>query len=668
MNRTAPLPDLKDWHFSIDFEGIAWAIFDRQGESMNSLGRRPLEELGSIVETMEELAAKREVKGLVLMSGKDNFIAGADIREFDGFDTVAKVKEILRPPLELLDRLEALPVPVVAAIHGYCLGGGLELALACHYRIADRDDDTRIGFPEVKLGIFPGLNGTVRAIRQAGPIDAMTMMLTGKLLRPSQARAIGIVDQLVPSRRGLRWAGRKAVLKNRRSKAPAWWKRLMLKEPLRGFLAKKMRAKTAAKVREDHYPAPFRLIDLFQTYGGDLAEMKRAETEAFAPLMVSDTARNLRRVFKLSEMLKDEAPKQAKDRRGFKPLRVHVIGAGTMGADIAAWCVVSGMQASLQDLDPKQIDSALSRAKRLFKKQLRGKRQQDAAESRLIADPQGLHLPRADVVIEAIVEKLEAKQALFGNIEPKLKPGAVLATNTSSLKLEDIAQGLSDPGRLVGLHFFNPVPQLPLVEVVRGAGTRDDEIGKACLFVTAINKMPLIVKSCPGFLVNRVLAPYMMEAVRQYETGEPRDKIDQAAVKFGMPMGPLELMDMVGLDICNHVGETLGLAPEGETVLSRLVKEGKLGKKTGEGFYVWKDGRPEREEAVYDNDELDRLAQVLIKPMLDEAVRARDEHVVADADLVDAGVIFGTGFAPFRGGPLHYLETRSQAPSSAAAA
>jgi 3-hydroxyacyl-CoA dehydrogenase/enoyl-CoA hydratase/3-hydroxybutyryl-CoA epimerase len=511
----------------------------------------------------------------------------------------------------------------------------------------------------VKLGIFPGLNGTVRAIQAAGPLDAMTAMLTGKMLRPASAKAMGLVDQLVPTWHNLKWAARKAVLQKRRSKGAPWWKKAMLKQPVRGMLAKQMRAKTAAKVREEHYPAPFRLIDLFERYGDDPARMKTAETEMFAPLMASETSRNLRRVFKLSEMLKDAAPKN-----GFKPRKVHVIGAGTMGADIAAWCVVSGMQASLQDLDAEQIKKGQARAKKLFKKRLRGKTAIDSAVARLIADPDGKHIKHADVIIEAIVEKLDVKQKLFRDLETKAKPGAVLATNTSSLKLEDIAEPLKDPGRLVGLHFFNPVAQLPLVEVVRGEGTRDEEIGKACRFVTAINKLPLIVKSCPGFLVNRVLAPYMMEAVRLYQEGQPREKIDQAALKFGMPMGPMELMDMVGLDICNKVGEELDLAPKSsdgksDNVLAALVKQGKLGAKTGEGFYVWENGKPKRDDAKYEDAELARLGRELTKPLLDEAERAEADKIVEDADHVDAGVIFGTGFAPFRGGPLHYRKTES---------
>jgi 3-hydroxyacyl-CoA dehydrogenase/enoyl-CoA hydratase/3-hydroxybutyryl-CoA epimerase len=661
------LPHLKDWTFSVDFEGIAWAIIDRDGESMNSLGRRPTEELGDIVTALEQAQAG-EVRGLVLLSAKDSsFIAGADIREFESFDTEEKITDAVKQTIELFDRIEKLPMPVVVAIHGYCLGGGLELALACDWRIADRDEGTRLGFPEVKLGIFPGLNGTVRAIQAAGPLDAMTAMLTGRMLRPTAARAMGLIDQLVPSRHNLRWAARKAVLQKRRSKGAPWWKKLMAKQPVRGMLAKQMRTKTAAKVREEHYPAPFRLIDLFERYGDDPAGMKRAETEMFAPLMASETSRNLRRVFALSEMLKDAAPKD-----GFKPRKVHVIGAGTMGADIAAWCVVSGMQASLQDLDNEQIEKALHRAKKLFKKRLRGKTAFDSGVARLVADPEGKQIKHADVIIEAIVERLDVKQKLFADLETKAKPGAVLATNTSSLKLEDIAKPLKDPGRLVGLHFFNPVSQLPLVEVVRGKGTREDEIGKACAFVTAINKLPLIVKSCPGFLVNRVLAPYMMEAVRLYQEGQPREKIDQAALKFGMPMGPMELMDMVGLDICNKVGEELDLAPKAEgasdNMLASLVKQGKLGKKTGEGFYVWEDGKPKRDGATFNDAALARLGGELIKPLLDEAARAEADKVVEDADHVDAGVIFGTGFAPFRGGPLHYRKSKDANAADKAAA
>ena len=651
------MTQLKDWRFSVDREGIAWAIFDREGESANALGRRPLEELGVIVEHVESRARTGEIKGLVFMSGKaKNFIVGADIREFDALDTETKVIEAIRPVNAMLDRIERMPVPVVCAIHGACVGGGLELALACHYRIATRDDSTRVGFPEVKLGLFPGFNGTARSIRQVGPLTAMQNMLTGSLLRAPVARALGYIDELVNNRHQLRWAARKAVLQRRKSKPAGLFKSVLAKWPIRGLLAKKLRTETAKKVREDHYPAPFRLIDLFETHGGNLEALKHAETRAFAPLMVSPTARNLCRVFRLMEMLKDQAPKDL----GWKPLRVHVIGAGTMGADIAGWCVASGMEVSLQDISPEQIKKGIEAQEKLFARKFKTKAQRDAAKARLIADPQGRNIGRADVVIEAVVEKLEVKQEVFKSIEHKLKPGAVLATNTSSIMIEDIARPLSDPGRLIGLHFFNPVSRMPLVEVVRGEASREEELKKGAAFVTAIDKLPLIVKSVPGFLVNRVLAPYLTGAMQRLQAGEEKEKIDEAARTFGMPMGPIELADTVGLDVCAHVGRILNFG-EGGTELDRMVSQGKLGKKSGEGFYVWKDGKPQKADKTYDKAELERLGRELVAPLIAECERCRDEGVVASADLIDAGVIFGTGFAPFRGGPLHYKATEAAA-------
>ena len=659
----ADVSKLKDWRYEIDFEGIAWAIFDREGESMNTLGRRPTEELAAIVAATEEAGSNGKARGLIIMSAKDNFIAGADIREFDQLDSPSKVEEAIRTTTQILNRIERMEIPVVAAINGFCLGGGLELAMACHYRIATRHEGTRLGLPEVKLGIFPGLNGTVRSIKLAGAMDAMSIMLTGRMLRAPAARAMGLVDQLAPSHFNLRWAARKAVLQKRRSKGAPLWKRLMSHNPIRGLLARQMRQKTAAKVREEHYPAPFKLIDLFEEYGGDPTRMATAETRAFAPLMVSDTARNLRRVFGLSELLKDEAPKD-----GFAPQRVHVIGAGTMGGDIAAWCVVCGFEVSLQDLTMEQIKPALGRAKKLFRKRLRKKLAVDAAMARLIPDPEGKHVTRADVVIEAIVEKLDIKQKLFKELEPKLKPDAVMATNTSSLNIEDIAKPLADPGRLIGLHFFNPVPQLPLVEIVRGKQSRSAEIAKGSAFATAIKKFPLVVKSGPGFLVNRVLAPYLMEAMKRYQDGEMREKIDEAALKFGMPMGPLELSDVVGLDVCLHVAEIIGLKAPAGNALERLVKEGKLGKKSGQGFYKWENGKPQREETSFDQEALAELGRELVKPLIDECEKCLQENVVKNADHVDAGVIFGTGFAPFRGGPLHYRASIEGTRDSAAKA
>jgi len=658
------LPDLKHWRFDIDVDNIAWAWFDTDGQRMNTLGREPVEELAQIISTVEDAAQRGDVKGVVFISAKpNNFIAGADIGEFDALRTEKDVEDVINPVIELFNRVERLKVPAVAAINGYCLGGGLEFAMACHYRIATREEGTRIGLPEVKLGIIPGLNGTVRMLQLAGPIAGMQAMLTGKMLRPGAARGMGVVDQLVPSHVELPWTARKAVLQKRKSKGGAWWKRIITKSPARGYLANRMRKETEKKARPDHYPAPYKLIDLFERHGGDPQRMASAESRTFVPLMISETSRNLRRVFRLQEMLKDQAPKSR-----FKPLRMHVVGAGTMGGDIAAWGVYSGMEVSLQDQTQEQVNKALGRAKQLFKKRMRSSRDVDVAMKRLISDVPGEHVKRADVVIEAIVENLDAKQKLFADLEKQLKPGAVLATNTSSLQIESIAETLQDPGRLIGLHFFNPVEKMPLVEIVQGEQSRADEVEKGAAFVNHIGKLPLIVKSCPGFLVNRVLAPYLLGSIGRMQEGTPKEKLDAAAEKFGMPMGPIELADVVGLDVCMNVNETLGSGPAQDSDLGRLVAAGKLGKKTGQGFYTWDKGKAQKAGTDYDEAELERLGEEMLKPLIDECERVLEDGIVANADLVDAGVIFGTGFAPFRGGPLHYRRSRDKAGENTAQA
>lgn len=652
------LPDLKHWQFSIDFDEIAWAIFDQDGASTNTFGAETGHELEQIVAAAEEAARNGEARALIFLSGKEkSFIVGADIREFEALTTIKDVEDVVQKMTGIFDRIERLPIPVICGIHGFCLGGGLEFAMSCHYRIATRDDATRIGLPEVKLGIIPGLHGTVRMTKLAGAIAGMGAMLTGRMLRAGAARGMGLVDQLAPGRQELRWACRKAAINKRHTKGPSLMKRAQSLPGVRSLLASRMRKATAAKVREEHYPAPFRLIELFEQHGGDPKAMAAAETQVFAPLMISDTSRNLRRVFHLSELLKNEAPKDVA-----KPLRAHVIGAGTMGGDIAAVCVMSGMEVSIQDTSADAIDKALDRAKQLFKKRLRSKGEVNKAVARLLADTSGHYLRRADVVIEAIIEKLEIKQQLFKSIEMVVRPSAILATNTSSLRIDDIAATMKDPGRLIGLHFFNPVPQMPLVEVVRGEKSREDEIRRGCAFVTAIGKFPLITKDSPGFLVNAVLSPYLFGAIKRLDADENPVKIDKAAEKFGMPMGPIELADAVGLDICKYVAEILGYEVPENSKLAALVKEGKLGKKSGQGFYTWVKGKAQKNVAAIsdppskepDKAELEALGRELIAPLIDACEKALADGVVADADHVDAGVIFGTGFAPFRGGPLHY--------------
>jgi len=322
-----------------------------------------------------------------------------------------------------------------------------------------------------------------------------------------------------------------------------------------------------------------------------------------------------------------------------------------MGGDIAAWCALRGMSVTLQDLDMNRIKPALERGRALFKKRLKKRFEVDTAMLRLQADPDGKGVARADVVIEAVVEDLAIKRQIFAELETEIKPGAILATNTSSIELERIAEGLSDPSRLIGLHFFNPVAQLPLVEVIRSRFNSEEEIGKGAAFAVAVGKSPVVVKSAPGFLVNRVLMPYMLGAVERVEAGESPELLDAAAVAFGMPMGPIELMDTVGLDVGQSVATELGHAvPEGSR-FAELVRRGKLGRKSGQGFYKWSDGKAQKGETPAHAD-LAGLGRELVRPLVDTTEVVLAEGVVANADLADIGVILGTGFAPFLGGPL----------------
>jgi len=637
-----------NWRFEIDVEKLGWLTIDTPG-SVNTLSRAALAELEKLVARFEELIATDELVGVVLLSSKaSGFIAGADISEFDAMADFAVLPDQLRRTHVLFQRIEDLKAPVVAGIHGFCLGGGLELALACHYRIAVNDEKTRIGFPEVNLGIFPGFGGSGRSLRQAGPIDAMQIMLTGRLLRAGQARRMGLVDKLVRHRDNLRWEARKAVQQHRHSTVYGWKGELMTLRPIRTYLSTKMREQAGKKARPEHYPAPYALIDNFEKHGDDWREMIRAETDAFVPLMGSDTATNLRRVFFLQEGLKKQG-----GRGNAKPKfsRVHVVGAGVMGGDIAAWCALRGFSVTLQDLDLERIKPALGRAKTLFKKRLKTATEVNAAVARLEADPAGKGVGRADVIIEAAFESLEVKQKIFAELEPRAKPDAILATNTSSIALEKIAAGLPHPKRLVGLHFFNPVAQLPLVEVIRSTYNSDAEIAKGCAFALAIGKSPVVVKSAPGFLVNRVLMPYMLAAVERVEKGESKELLDAAAVAFGMPMGPIELMDTVGLDVGRSVAEELGQPVPPGSKFAALVAEKKLGRKTGQGFYAWEKGKAVKSPPPAHAD-LAGLGRELVKPLVDATEMVVANGVVESPDLADIGVILGTGFAPFLGGPM----------------
>ena len=643
------MPAMTNWRFEVDVENIGWLTIDTPNAPVNMLSSVATTELETALLRVDDLVASGEVVGLVIQSGKDSgFIAGADVSEFDAMSDPSILPQVLKRAHAVMDRVENMKAPVIAAIHGFCLGGGLELALACHYRIAVNDDRTRVGFPEVNLGIFPGFGGTGRSIRQAGPVEAMQAMLTGRMIKASAAKRMGLVDKLVRHRDSLHWEARRAVLQKRRAGPAPFIERVMAWGPIRQQIVTRMRAETSKKVRKEHYPAPFALIDLFERHGDSWRTMVDAEAGSFVPLMATDTARNLRRVFFLSESLK-KLGLRGKEKPSFA--RVHVIGAGVMGGDIAAWCALRGLGVTLQDLDMERITPALTRAKSLFKKRLRDRTAVNSALARLEADPTGKGIARADVIIEAVVENLEIKKKIFADVESKAKVDAILATNTSSIELERIAEGLKDTSRLIGLHFFNPVAQLPLVEVIRSGYNVDADVARGASFALAIGKSPVLVKSAPGFLVNRVLMPYMLAAVERVEKGESKELIDAAAVAFGMPMGPIELMDTVGLDVGASVARELGQAVPETSRFASLVAQNKLGRKTGEGFYKWVDGKAQKGEVPVHND-LAGLGRELVKPLVDTTEVVVGEGVVASADLADIGVILGTGFAPFLGGPM----------------
>jgi 3-hydroxyacyl-CoA dehydrogenase/enoyl-CoA hydratase/3-hydroxybutyryl-CoA epimerase len=627
---------MKHWQLIREDGDIVVAVLDKAGESANSLSAEVMSEFAQILNQLDI----HQPKGLIVRSGKAaGFIAGADIGEFSQLDTPEQGRALVERGWNLFNRLAAVPYPTLALVRGHCLGGGLELALACRYLLAVDEPGTKMGLPEVMLGIFPGWGGMLRLPQRVGPTAALDMMLTGKTLDAKRARNQGLADDCVPPR-GMEMAARQLLLSNTPRRSLPLLQRL-LNASLKGVVASGARKQVAKKARPEHYPAPYAIIDFWQKYDGNAL----AAPEVVDRIISSPTAKNLLRVFHLQERLKAFG----KDSE-FTARHVHVVGAGVMGGDIAAWCALRGLTVTLQDQSLERIAPALKRAHALFVKKLREPLKVRAAFDRLIPDVAGAGVAHADVVIEAIFENVEAKHALFRTIEPQLKPTAVLASNTSSLKLEDLRTVLERPQRLVGIHFFNPVAMMPLVEVVEADGADPAAVRAACAFVRQIDKLPLPVRSAPGFLVNAVLAPYMLAAMRAVDEGIAPATVDQAMLAFGMPMGPIELADTVGLDIAMAAGRQLA---DGEPprCLQERIERGQLGKKNGQGFYRWVDGKVEKAGAA--NVPAD-LAERLIAPLVARTQGLVDEEVVADADLADAGVIFGTGFAPFSGGPLNW--------------
>jgi 3-hydroxyacyl-CoA dehydrogenase/enoyl-CoA hydratase/3-hydroxybutyryl-CoA epimerase len=629
-------------------EETALLTIDVAGQSANVLSRDVMEEFDRILSEI----ANRGVQGLIICSGKTSgFAVGADIGAFEHVTDAAHAAELARMGQSVLDRLPGFSFPSVALIHGFCLGGGLELALACTYRVAHDDPATRFGLPEVRLGIHPGFAGTVRLPRLIGHVAALDLMMTGRSLGAQAARRLGLVDDVVAERHVL-YAAQSFLRRRPPSRRAPWSRRLPGFRPLRPLIARSLERRAHAQADADHYPAPYRILDLWRRRAS-----AEEEAASLGELLVGRTSRNLVHVFLLGEELKRRGRARRHDIE-----RVHIVGAGTMGADIATWAAARGFNVTLQDRTPEILAQAVAHAHRFFQRRFKQPRQIQAALDRLVPDLAGRGARRADLVIEAIVENLDAKCALFRGIEQVAKPDAVLATNTSSIPLESIAQSMRDPTRLLGLHFFNPVTRMQLVELVRGQRTATEPLNRARAWTAAIDRLPLDVKSSPGFLVNRVLTPYLLEAVKLLEEGVSAAAIDKAAVDFGMPMGPIELADTVGLDICLSVAETLS-GPLGVPVppeLREFVAQGRLGKKTGYGFYRYDaKGRPRRVRRS-SGGRLPRhlpIMERLVLRLLNEAMVCLREEIVGGPNAVDAGMVYGTGFAPYLGGPMRYAES-----------
>ena len=639
------------WKLARDDHDIAWLLLDKQDTNANVLSESVLTELGEVVGELESSLPR----GLILRSTKaSGFCMGADITEFSKLTSETGVVDKLTGAHEVVDRLEALMCPTVAVIHGSCLGGGLELALACDYRLAV--PGARLGFPEIQLGLHPGLGGTDRLTSLVDPVEAMTMMLTGKTASHGKAKKLGLVDHVVEERHVVA-AAQAAIAGDIESGSRGIRGRVLSSKPARQLEARQMRAQSAKKAPAEHYPAPEALIELWEDFGGAPGpEMRRAEVASFAKLMMTETSRNLVRVFHLREKMKGLT------RGNADPVRhVHVVGAGEMGADIAGWCALRGLNVTLFDMEADKLALAVKKLSDLCEKKHRTEAERRDALDRLVPDFANRGVGRADLVIEAVPEKVDLKQKVYDEVEPQLKEGAILATNTSSIPLETLSEKVRDPSRLVGLHFFNPVALMPLVEIVSHDQASDTVLERARGFVGQIDRLPAPVKTAPGFLVNRALTPYLVEAMIMLDEGIDAESIDRVAEDFGMPMGPIELADQVGLDICLSVSDMLrerldSPMPPAPDWLRQKVDDGALGKKTGKGLYQWKQGHAEKNgnPAGVPYGTLDRL----ILPMLNACMTCMTEGVIEDEALVDGAMIFGTGFAPFRGGPMNYARTR----------
>ena len=634
--------DLMHWLANIDEDGIAWLYLQTVGKSVNVLNNAVMTELECLLDRLEN---KKDLRGVALLSGKKGgFVYGADIHEFETLKTASEVANHMLYVHGLFNRIEALPVPSCVGVDGIAVGGGLEIALTFDRLFITSSSKTKLGFPEVNLGIMPGYGGSGRAYGRIGTKAVLDMMVSGRPIGSIDAIKTGLADELVDKPDDLEKSMREWIIGCNGEK-PIFTE---LETAADATAIAAAKDKYLKRLRSDHTPAPAAIIEHVENFGHDKSAMSASEIDVFPNLMVSSASKNLRRVFYLTDAVR----KSARGESGIK--RMHVVGAGVMGGDIAAIGAMAGLDVTLTDMNDAAIVGAIARAKKLFERRLKSDEKVALALARLRTDLNGNGATDADLIIEAVAEKLEVKQAVFKNLEAVSKASAILATNTSAIPLEDIATALNGPERLIGLHFFNPVPVLPLVEVIWSKYSDPEIVSRGMQFAGQIGKMPVRCKSAPGFLVNRALLPYIFKAIEAVAGGEKADHIDEALVDFGMPMGPIELADQIGLDVCLDVGIVLGMPPATKALLDEKCRTGTIGRKSGSGFYEWDGNRAIRAHQSKDPRVMAAIAKNMLAPMIEECRQAVDENVVDTADSADAGMIFGIGFPGFRGGPLNW--------------
>lgn len=678
MNGSSPAPAESSLRLEVDLDRIGWLVFDRPDSPVNLLSASVLRRLDGLLAELESRIANGQLVAVVVRSGKEGtFIAGADVSEISGVLSGAEARAASAAGQRIFRRLERLRVPTVACIDGTCLGGGTELSLHCDHRAATDRGSTRIGLPEVRLGLVPGFGGCVKLPRLIGIQKALGLILGGKPVSAERARRLGLVDRVLPHHaleRALRELVADVIAGRvpRAAPDPGLRDRLLERTPIGRRIVFGLARKRVRRETQGFYPAPLRAIDVVErTAGATADEAYRIESEALGELLVGDVSRALVRVFLLSQAAKRALPEEVLSLA--RPVEVAaVIGAGVMGGAIAELAVAGDVRTLLKDIDREALETGQRHAADLLHK---------AVKARVFTEEEaGLKLALltgtlayegfgdVDLAIEAVVERMAVKQQVFRELEAAVGPDAVLATNTSSLSVTEMGTALDRPERLVGLHFFNPVHRMPLVEVIRAQRTGDPALATAFRFALDAGKTPVVVADRPGFLVNRLLGPYLGEAGRLIEEGVPVESIDGALTAFGMPMGPCRLLDEIGFDVARHAGREMAaafgdrLAPAG--VLDRLIEEGRLGRKNGRGFYRYEDGRSKGADpevsAMFGSGPRDvaeeRIRSRCLWPMVNEASRALEEAVVASADLLDLAMVMGTGFPPFRGGLLRWAD------------